>query len=211
MRHLLRLTHLSAEDFEQIFALADAYARGEGPKIDGAAALFFPPSSIRTRASFERGLFSMGLQPLVFPPESLDKPEALRDVAGYLAQFSDVAVVRHSSIDVLNGLAEANALPIVNAMTSVNHPCEVLSDLWALKGRGVDIRSARYVVVGVRESNILRAWVEAGEALGLDVVQSCPSEYRLDGVPFEADLRTAVSDADVIITDPPGPMESVMK
>ncbi|MGL5406274.1 MAG: hypothetical protein ACRDAX_05725 [Propionibacteriaceae bacterium] len=82
----------------------------------------------------------MGMQPIVFPPETLDKPEAHQDVAGYLAQLVDVAVVR-AEMPILDGLAGGNHLPVVNAMTGENHHCEVLSDLWALSLRVVDFAS----------------------------------------------------------------------
>lgn len=122
MKHFLGLTDWTRPRLEALFALADEFSAGRGPRYDGAAAVFFPASSIRTRASIERGLGAMGLQPIVFPPETLDKSEAHRDVAAYLAQWCDVAVVRHPSLETLQGLADADALPIVNAMTDVNHP-----------------------------------------------------------------------------------------
>ncbi len=104
MRHLIRLTDWTSADVDDVFALAHRFRADDGPRFDGAVAMFFPPSSIRTRVSFERGAARMGLQPIVFPPESLDKPEALADVAGYLAQFVDAVVVRHPDISALEHL-----------------------------------------------------------------------------------------------------------
>ncbi|HWV49202.1 MAG TPA: ornithine carbamoyltransferase [Microbacterium sp.] len=202
MRHLIRLTDWTPADVDDVFALARRYRTCDGPRLDGAVAMFFPPSSIRTRASFERGAASAGLQPIVFPPESLDKPEALEDVAGYLAQFVDAVVVRHPDISVLERLAAAEALPIVNAMTSENHPCEVLSDLFALS-LSTDPRSLRYVFVGA-DGNIGRAWREAAQLLSLEITQCCPAELAMSDVPTTEDLEGAVSRADVILTDGPG-------
>ena len=68
----------------------------------------------------------MGLQPMVFPPETLDKPESLADVAGYLANWASLLVVRHGDITKLDALAAAQRLPVINAMTSANHPCDCL-------------------------------------------------------------------------------------
>lgn len=164
--------------------------------------MFFPPSSLRTRFSFERGAMQMGLQPIVFPSETLDKNEDLIDVVGYLSQWADIAVVRHRDISVLERMASGQSVSIVNAMTDVNHPCEVLSDLYALS-QDADIFSLRYLFVG-GDGNIARAWWEAREAFGLDIRQCCPEELRVPGMPWEGDLRDAISTADVVLTDGPG-------
>jgi ornithine carbamoyltransferase len=203
MRHLLELDTWVPADIENVFGLAREYAAGGGPRFDGAAALFFPASSLRTRVTFERGLAVMGLQPILFPPETLDKSEALTDVASYLAQWCDIAVVRHDDLATLTGLAAADALPVVNAMTSVNHPCEVLSDLFAISELGRDITALRYVFVGA-DGNIGRGWAEAARALDLDLIQSCPPDIAIAGVELQPDLDKAIAGADVILTDPPG-------
>lgn len=202
MRHLLRLDDWTMAELREVFQLADKYAAGDGPRVDGCAALFFPPSSLRTRVSFERGAALMGLQPITFPPETLDKPEALDDVAGYLASWVDVLVVRHPKMQVLEGLAASDALSVVNAMTSENHPCEVLSDLYAIS-RTRDPLHLRFLFVGA-DGNIARAWSEAARAFGLDLTQCCPQELATTGVRWTDDLDHAVTTADVIITDAPG-------
>ena len=201
MRHLIRLTDWTAADVDDVFALAHRFRADDGPRFDGAVAMFFPSSSIRTRVSFERGAARAGLQPIVFPPESLDKPEALEDVAGYLAQFVDAVVVRHPDISVLERMAEADAVPVINAMTSENHPCEVLSDLFALS-LSADVRALRYVFVGA-DGNIGRAWREAAQVLSLDFMQCCPAGLGMTEVRSTDDLGAAVSRADVILTDGP--------
>lgn len=202
MRHLLRLDDWTTAELRRLFRLADRYATGEGPRVDGCAALFFPPSSLRTRVSFERGAALMGLQPIAFPPETLDKPEALDDVAGYLAAWVDVLVVRHAKLQVLERLATSDALPVVNAMTSENHPCEVLSDLYAIS-RTHDPLHLRFLFVGP-DGNIARAWAEAAHAFDLDLIQCCPAELAAPGVRWTGDLEQAVASADVILTDSPG-------
>ena len=144
----------------------------------------------------------MGLQPVTFPPETLNTAEDLKDVAGYLAQWADIVVARHPDIGVLERLAAPDALPVINAMTDVNHPCEVLSDLYTL-ALDSDPLGLRYLFVGA-DGNIARAWWEAGQAFGLDIVQSCPSRIATPGMPWNGDLESAVATADIIITDGPG-------
>ena len=76
MKHLVRLADWSRDDVNAVFKLADAYGKGKGPRTDGVAALFMPATSLRTRLTFERGADLMGLQAILFPPETLDKPES---------------------------------------------------------------------------------------------------------------------------------------
>lgn len=202
MKHLLSLAAWTRDDLDGIFRRADEYRAGCGTRVDGAAALFFPPTSLRTRASFELGAAEMGLRPVAFPPEALDKDEDLTDVAGYLALWTNLLVVRHPDVTVLERLAGANALPVINAMTAVNHPCEVLSDLYALS-QDADVFAQRFLFVG-GDGNIARAWWEAAQAFGLDIRQSCPGDLRVDGMPWDGDRPSAIAAADVVITDGPG-------
>lgn len=116
MRNLIRLDDWTRDDVEEVFARADAYRAGSGAELSGSAVMLFPPTSLRTRFSFERGASLMGLQPIVFPSETLDKPEALADVASYLEPWVDVLVVRHARIDVIEQLAAPGALPVINAL-----------------------------------------------------------------------------------------------
>lgn len=203
MQHLIRLDDAwNRGRLRALFDLARRYERGDGPSHNGGAVLFFPPSSLRTRVAFEMGAARMGLDTSTFPPETLDKPEALEDVAGYLSQWADLLIVRHPNIGVIEGLAASDMLPVVNAMTNENHPCEVLSDLYSLSRTG-DPFSLRYVFVGAN-CNIALAWREAATAFGLDLVQCCPEELATAGVAHTADLVAAMSSADVVITDGPG-------
>jgi len=80
------LTELTGDDLREIFARAARIEAGTLARRDGAAALFFPSSSLRTRVSFERGAAEMGLQPIVFPPEALDTVE---DAVEYFQMLGD--------------------------------------------------------------------------------------------------------------------------
>lgn len=203
MPHLLTLRDWSRSDLAELFAIAEGYEAGGRATHDGAVAMFFPRSSLRTRFSFECGAAEMGLQPIVFPPEALDTGEDLVDIASYLGQWARLAIVRHPDISVLERLADADALPVINAMTGVNHPCEVLSDLFALAQTG-DVFGLRYLFVGP-DGNIARAWWEAGQAFGLEIQQCCPPGLRVDGMLWADDFPAAIASADVVLTDGPGP------
>ena len=150
--------------------------------------------------TFEKGVAALGGQPILFPPETLDKKEDLRDVAGYLANWADLLVIRHRDIRLLKRLAANSACPVVNAMTDENHPCEILSDLYALSLIRQDFRRDHYLFFG-EAGNIGRAWKEAADVLGLSFIQCCPQGFEMDGVQVCHDPDEAMADADIVCTD----------
>lgn len=82
--------------------------------------------------TFEKGIRQLGANTILFPPASLDKKENIKDVIGYLSNWADAVVVRHSDLTLLEYMAEYSEIPVINAMTSENHPCEIIADLYSL-------------------------------------------------------------------------------
>lgn len=135
MKHFLHFNDFSKQEMMHIFELADKLKSGSGEcdLLKGKTiVLFFPESSIRTRISFEKGIKILGGNTILFPPEALDKKENIRDVIGYLENWADMVIARHKDLSLMEDMAGYSQIPIVNAMTSVNHPCEILADLYAL-------------------------------------------------------------------------------
>lgn len=206
MKNLIRLSDLKIDDAYEIFDIADKLQQGKYRNFldSQTIVLFFPESSIRTRVTFERGIHLLGGQSILFPPSALDKKEALGDVVAYLGNWVDAIVVRHKNIAVLEEMAKCSDIPIINAMTDVNHPCEVLSDIYALSRLYGDISKIKMLFVGA-SGNIGLAWKEAAELFGFDLVQSCPPKYAMQGVENIPGLEQAVLGRDVICTDSVSP------
>lgn len=202
MKHLLRLTELTSQDIFDIFNLADEIVEGQHrDALRGkTAVMFFPASSIRTRVTFEKGIYLLGGQSVLFAPETLDKKEAIRDVCGYLNNWADMLIVRHRDIALLERMAEYSSVPVINAMTDINHPCEILTDLYALSKRRSDYHSAKYLFCG-KNGNIGRGWKEAADVLGFALEQCCGAGYEIDGVTAHYDIESAVVGKDIICTD----------
>ena len=133
MKHFIRLTDYTKEELLKIFDIADSLQKGnyQNDLYNKTVVMFFPESSIRTRVTFEKGIYLLGGQTILFPPETLEKKEDIKDVIGYLNNWADAIVVRHRNIDLLEKIAQYSKAPLINAMTDVNHPCEVLSDLYS--------------------------------------------------------------------------------
>ena len=135
--HFIDYSMLNETMIEKLFAQAALLETGlsltKKPLENTTWLLFFPESSLRTRLTFEKAISDLGGQSILFPPNTLDKKEALKDVIGYAQNWADGIVVRHSAFEKIKLMANYSVIPVINAMTSDNHPCEILSDLSALK------------------------------------------------------------------------------
>lgn len=202
MKSLLHLSDINKHDVYEIFRIADDIQQGKYKNTFAGktVVMFFPDSSIRTRVTFEKGVYLMGGQTVLFPPGSLDKKEDIRDVAGYLDNWADAIIVRHKDMKLLECMAEYSAAPVINAMTDTEHPCEILSDLYALSKIRDDITADKYLFVGA-DGNIGRTWREAAALMGFDLLHCCPDKHKMDGVAHCEQLSAAVAGRDIICTD----------
>lgn len=202
MKSLIRLTDYLVNDIYDIFHIADELSIGKYADIlrGKCVILFFPNSSIRTRISFEKGICLLGGQSILFPTEALDKKEELRDVCGYLNNWADIVIVRHRNIEVLETISKYLRVPVINAMTDINHPCEILADMYALSKIRKDFIKDKYLFCG-RNGNIGLAWKEAADVMGFDLEQCCGKGYEIEGIVTYDNISTAIKGKDIICTD----------
>lgn len=202
MHSLIRLSDFTKENIKDIFKIADELHTGKYDNFLSKKTLvmFFPDSSIRTRVTFEKGIFLLSGQSILFPPETLDKKESLSDVAGYLNNWCDCLIIRHKNISVIDELIKYADFPIINAMTDINHPCEIISDMYALSKIRGDFTKDKFLFVGA-DGNIGRTWKEASELMGFSLAQCSPLEYAIEGISHVSDLNKAITGKDIICTD----------
>ncbi|MCM1570171.1 MAG: peptide transporter [Roseburia sp.] len=208
MKDLTRLTDLSLSEVYEIFKIADEISTGKytGFFNGKSAVLFFPASSIRTRVTFEKGIYLLGGQSILFSNDALDKKsgsariEDLRDVCGYLDNWADIVIIRHKKIQLIEEFARYSKAPVINAMTDINHPCEVLTDLYSLSKMRDSFINDTYLFCG-KSGNVGLAWKEASEVMGFELSQCCGAGYEMDGVKVYHDIKTAIKGKDIICTD----------
>lgn len=202
MSNLVDLPNIDKEDIFEIFHIADKIQEGKfkGFLNGKSVVLFFPNTSIRTRVTFEKGIYLLGGQSILFPTETLDKKEKLEDVCGYLNNWADAVIVRHRNMDVIRELMRYSAVPVINAMTDMNHPCEIISDMYSLSKIRVDLTKDKYLYCG-KSGNIGLSWKEAANVMGFELAQCCPKGYEMEGVQVFRDIKEAVKGKDVICTD----------
>ena len=139
--------------------------------------------------------------------------EPVRDTARVLSRYLDVLAIRTYSQELLDEFAEFTTIPVINALTDLFHPCQVLSDIMTVieyKGAYEDIKIA-WVGDG---NNVAHSWINAAAVLGLNLTLACPDEYSPDrsimekalarsvgNIVFTNDPVEAVKNADVVYTD----------
>lgn len=204
--NFLNLSDLTVNKIMEIFHIADKLKNKNFKKdLKGKTfVIFFPESSIRTRVTFEKGIKDLGGNCILFPPESLNKKEELADVIGYLNNWADGIIIRHPDFNKMNKLSEHALIPIINAMSSENHPCEVLSDIYSIRELRPDFMELTYTFVGPA-GNIVKSWVEIAKVLNLKLNHVCTAGNNIcnddPNYHFSTDLETELVGSDIVLTD----------
>jgi ornithine carbamoyltransferase len=183
----LSVADLDPSGIARLLTLARALKAGQMPGPDRtplagrAVALIFQKPSLRTRVSFEVGISRLGGTPVVLVGEEvgLGSREVPRDVAHTLERYVHAIVARVFDHSLLEDLAAATDIPVINALSDAEHPCEALADLMALTEHLGDLRGRQLVYVG-DGNNVAASLVLAGASVGLHVRVICPAGYEPD-------------------------------
>lgn len=200
MKSFIRLTDFTKEELLKIFSIADSIEDYHTFLSGKTVVMFFPNSSLRTRVTFEKGIHLLGGQCILFDPTVLEKKEDIIDVCGYLQNWADAVIVRHKDINLIDKMDKYMNIPVINALTDENHPCEMMADLYALSKRRNNYLNDKYLFVG-SDGNIGRAWKEASCAFGFSLTQASPEKYAIPGVKCISNLEQAIKGKDIICTD----------
>ena len=155
----------SADDLSDLVDAAqtfrESWVRGTSPPaLEGRRiALVWGGTGFRNRVAFELGIAELGGKSVEIPG-AIDVNEPLEDVARYLDNWFDAIVARTATHDQMLRLADAARVPVINARTPFNHPCEILGDLAYVKEQRGDLTDLRVVFVG-EATNLAHSWFEA--------------------------------------------------
>ena len=183
--------------------------RGERLGADSLAgrsvALLFEKPSTRTRISFDVGVAELGGHPVILRGDEmqLSRGESIGDTARVLSRYVDAIVIRSGSHQNVAALAAEAEVPVVNALTPLHHPCQVLADLLTLRERFGDLEGRRLAYVG-DGNNMARSLAILGERAGIKVAVAAPPGYQLEegtSAELTADPRAAAAGADALYTD----------
>jgi len=219
-RDLLNFTDVSRVEMQAIFGLARELKRKQKQGIrhellrGKGMALVFEKPSLRTRVSFEVGMAQLGGYAVFLGPTEIGmgSRETPADCARNLARWVDIITVRTFSEKVIEEMAEYASIPVINALTDLYHPCQVLADCLTLIEHKGKLDGLKIAFVG-DGNNMVHSWIEAAEKLPFSFAMACPKGYepkaeivsqaRQNGaqVAVTHSVEEAVHGADAIYTD----------
>jgi ornithine carbamoyltransferase len=203
-RDLLKIGDLEPAEAGAILDLAvDLRERPKQQLLPGATlGLYFSKHSTRTRVSFSAGIAQLGGVAIPLTPDELQlsRGESLPDTARALSGYLDFLAVRTHTHAELEAWAEWASIPVINALTADEHPCQALADALTIRDRLGRLDGVKVAWVG-DGSNVLVSLAALGDLLGYEVVAASPPGYEAPGVATVRDPREAVEGADVVVTD----------
>ena len=219
-KDFLTLSDWSLEDLEAIFALAgelkEKQKEGTAHRLlEGQTlGMIFEKSSTRTRVSFEVGMFQLGGHALFLHSGTtqMGRGEPIKDTARVMARYCDGIMIRTYSHKAVEEFAELCYVPVVNGLTDLYHPCQLMADLFTVSEHKEDYRNLKYCWIG-DGNNMANSWINAAAVFGFELRVATPQGYAPDpGVIKQAeaagakllltnDPREAVAGADVLNTD----------
>jgi ornithine carbamoyltransferase len=182
------------------------------PLKDRSLAMIFEKASTRTRISFETGMKELGGHALFLSPSEtqIGRGEPIKDTARVLSRYVHAIMIRTFSQSTVDELAQWATIPVINGLSDLYHPCQILADLLTLKERKGSIKDKRIVYIG-DGNNVANSWVEAAILVGFHLVIATPKGYEPNSTLLELakgkavdltnDPKDAAKDADVLNTD----------
>ena len=222
MAHAAKRDFLAIPDFsrDELYATLDLAARmkagayTERPMAGRTLAMIFTKSSTRTRVSFEVGTYQLGGHALFLSSRDiqLGRGEPIKDTARVLSRFVDAIMIRTFDHADVEELARYATVPVVNGLTDLLHPCQIMADLQTIRENlGPDLEGVKVAWIG-DGNNMAHSWLNAAYRLGFELRLACPPGYEPDAAILERarsgakivlthDPREAADGADVINTD----------
>ena len=218
LRHFLDLDKLAPETLREILSIGMGYKAGRTPasgRLCGKTlAMVFEKPSTRTRVSFEVGMRQLGGQVIVLEHHDtqLGRGESVADTARVLSRYVDAIMLRTDRHEKLAEVARHATVPVINGLTDLTHPCQLMADIMTLEERRGSV--ADLVIAWSGDiNNMARTWVQAAVRFGFELRVACPPSLALPDQLVEwaraeggrisvgHDPEAAVRGADCVVTD----------
>jgi len=215
-RDFLQLTDLTPAELRALFALAERMRTGRyaaKPLAGQSLAMLFRKSSTRTRVSFEVGAYQLGAHALFLTPRDvqLGRGEDVTDTARVLDRMVQGIMIRTFAHSEAEEFAAAAQVPVINGLTDLQHPCQILADLLTVQQHLGTFEGKCIAWIG-DGNNMANSWCDAALQLGFELRLACPEGYDPDPAIFKRaqargkvtlhrDPREATAGAQVVTTD----------
>lgn len=215
-RDFLAIPDFSSAELESLFELAESMRGGtydKKPLAGQSLAMIFMKASTRTRVSFEVGTYQLGGHALFLSPRDvqLGRGEPIADTAKVLSRYVNGIMIRTFAHSEVEELAREATVPVINGLTDLLHPCQVLADLLTVRQQlgGIAGRKVAWIGDG---NNMANSWINAAYVLGFELSLACPEGYDPNAtilarartrtnVTLVRDPSDAARGADVVATD----------
>jgi len=220
-KDLLSIYDLETSDFERIWKNAARLKKllkqgKEHTSLKGKTlGMIFDKSSTRTRISFEVGMYQLGGVALFLNSRDtqIGRGESTADSARMMSRYLNGIMIRTFSQDSVEKFARYATIPVINGLTDLFHPCQILSDLFTIKEKKGSYEGLKVTYIG-DGNNIANSWIEAAARLPIQLALACPQGYEPDrkimtkcakqaseGITLYSDPQEAARNADVLYTD----------
>jgi len=215
-RDFVSIFDLNQDEMNQVFALSttlkSSLKKGIAHKmlLDKTLAMVFEKPSLRTRVTFETGMTQLGGHAIYLAPTDarLGTRETIADGAKNLSRWVDVIMARVFAHKTVEDLAKNASIPVINGLSDLEHPCQIMADLFTIieKKDRLDTITIAYVGDG---NNVCNSFIAAARVLGVRLSIATPRGYepeqsylaKAQTVSMTHDPHTAVKDADILYTD----------
>jgi len=220
MRHFVTLNDVTTEELHRILELATAIKRelkqgtvsgsfgaaslGSAPLAGKVMGMIFEKDSLRTRVSFEVGMYQLGGTAMSLGSEiGIGKREAVKDIAQVLSSMVDVIMYRALTHKSVEDLARYSTCPVINGLTDQSHPCQALSDMLTIYEIFGQLQSIKLAWVG-DANNVAASLLRASAKLGLKMSIAAPAQFQFDSAKVDFLIGTSqASGFEVELTDDP--------
>ena len=218
--HFLKFKDKSTYDINEITDRAIELKSGSQSNVlsNLSAVLLFEKPSLRTKLGFWVGVQKLGGNPLYFGPEEvgLGSRESVRDVSSVISRIADIIIIRTFEHEKIHEFSKYSSVPVINALTDHEHPCQALADIQTIKENLTEIKGSKVAFIG-DGNNVSRSLSYALAGSGANLVIASPNNYQIDDKTIDcanryaintggsvtkiSDPKKAVLNADIIYTD----------
>lgn len=222
MKHFISITDITKQEFDDILTLAHKLKKMQKtgtphPYLAGKSlGMIFAKSSTRTRVSFEVGMYQLGGHPLFLSSNDiqLGRGETIYDTANVLSGMLDGIMIRTFSQDDVYDLAKYGSIPVINALTDLEHPCQAMADMQTIYEEFGKLEGLKFAYVG-DGNNMAHSLAHACAMAGMDCYIATPEKYKCVPDQIEkakslaqnckivetTDPEEAMKNADIVYTD----------
>ncbi len=204
-RDLLSLADLSAAEVKELLHLAAQLKSGQmNLKCDRVLGLLFYKASTRTRVSFSVAMYQMGGQviDLNTTTTQVSRGEPVEDTARVLDRYLDILAIRTFEQQQLETFAHYAKIPVINALTDLEHPCQILADLFTIQERFGKLAGLTLTYLG-DGNNVAHSLLLGCALVGMNVKIATPAQFKPDAAIVEKSKAIALTQTEVIVTDDP--------